>query len=53
MPVDFALAEGEGTYEQWKEVHIALFGDILLECNLEFSGETLTVCDRFENVYPK
>ena len=28
VPVDFALAEGEGTYEQWKEAHIAFFGNI-------------------------
>ena len=29
VPVDFALAEGEGTYEEWKKAHIEFFGHIL------------------------
>lgn len=53
VPVEFALAEGEGTYEQWKEAHIAFFGRILPEYNLQFTEEMLTVCDRFEKVFPK
>lgn len=53
VPVDFALAEGEGTYEEWKEAHIAFFGRLLPDYNLQFTEEMLTVCDRFEKVYPK
>lgn len=53
VPVDFALAEGEGSYEEWKEAHIAFFGRILPEYELTFTEEMLTVCDRFEKVYPK
>lgn len=53
VPVEFALAEGEGTYEEWKEAHIAFFGRLLPEYNLQFTEDMLTVCDRFEKVYPK
>lgn len=53
VPVDFALAEGEGTYEQWKEGHLQFFGELLPAYNLAFTEEMLTVCDRFKKVYPK
>ena len=53
VPEDFALAEGEGTYEEWKAAHIQFFGDILPQYDLAFTEEMLTVCDRFKKVYPK
>ena len=53
VPVDFALAEGEGTYEEWKEAHVAFFSRELSEHGLEFTEEMLTVCDRFKKVFPK
>ena len=53
VPVDFALAEGEGTYDEWKDAHIAFFGRILPDYQLEFTEDMLTVCDRFEKVFPK
>ena len=53
VPVDFALAEGEGTYEEWKEAHVAFFSRELSKLGLEFTEEMLTVCDRFKKVFPK
>lgn len=53
VPVDFALAEGEGKYEDWKQAHISFFTGILDEYNMPFSEDMLVVCDRFEKVYPK
>ena len=31
VPVEFALSEGQGTYEQWKKVHIQFFSQLLEE----------------------
>lgn len=53
VPVGFALAEGEGTYDEWKKAHIAFFGRTLPQYGLVFTKDMLTVCDRFEKVYPK
>ncbi|MFL0581838.1 ASCH domain-containing protein [Solibacillus silvestris] len=53
VPVGFALAEGEGTYEEWKEAHVAFFNRELSAQGLEFTEEMLTVCDRFKKVFPK
>lgn len=53
VPADFALAEGEGTYDEWKEAHIAFFGHTLPQYGLVFTEDMLTVCDRFEKVYPE
>lgn len=53
VPVDFALAEGEGTYDEWKKAHIAFFGRTLPQYGLVFTEDMLTVCDRFEKVYPE
>ena len=53
VPVDFALAEGEGTYEEWKAAHVAFFSRELSKQGLEFTKEMLTVCDRFKKVFPK
>lgn len=53
VPVDFALSEGEGTYDEWKKAHIAFFSRTLPQYGLVFTEDMLTVCDRFEKVYPK
>ncbi|MGL6030601.1 MAG: ASCH domain-containing protein [Kurthia gibsonii] len=53
VPVDFALAEGEGTYDEWRKAHIAFFGRTLPQYGLVFTEDMLTVCDRFEKVYPE
>ena len=53
VPVDFALAGGEGTYEEWKEAHVAFFSRELSGKGLEFTEDMLTVCDRFKKVFPK
>ncbi|MGE7021805.1 ASCH domain-containing protein [Solibacillus cecembensis] len=53
VPVDFALQEGAGTYEEWKQAHIAFFDRILPEYDMAFTEDMLVVCDRFERVYPK
>lgn len=53
VPVDFALSEGEGTYDEWKKAHIAFFGRTLPQYGLVFTEDMLTVCDRFEKVYPE
>lgn len=42
---DFALAEGEGTFEDWKAGHIAFF-----ERNGGFDPEMELVCERFKLV---
>ena len=47
---DFAVAEGEGTYEEWKEAHVNFFTRELKKINLEFSEEMLLVCERFKVV---
>lgn len=44
---DFALAEGEGSYEEWKEIHVRYFQQVLKKANLSFSEGLLLVCERF------
>jgi uncharacterized protein YhfF len=51
IPEEFALAEGEGTYQQWKEGHIEFFSNYLVHYKLVFDENMLTVCERFEKVY--
>lgn len=53
VPIDFALQEGEGTYDEWKLAHIKFFGRILREYGMEFNEDMLVVCDRFDRVFPK
>ncbi|QCR38472.1 ASCH domain-containing protein [Nissabacter sp. SGAir0207] len=45
VPEEFALAEGEGTFEEWKQEHRRFFSR-----NGEFSEEMKLVCFRFELV---
>lgn len=55
VPEDFAIAEGEGdrTYQYWKEAHVNFFTKELSDLGLEFSGDMMLVCERFELVNVK
>ena len=53
VPKDFALAEGEGTYEQWWEAHVNFFTEDLKAYGLTFTPDMLAVCERFKVVYSK
>ncbi|WP_432359897.1 ASCH domain-containing protein [Sporosarcina sp. UB5] len=44
---EFALAEGEGSYEEWKEIHDRYFKSELLPRGIKFSEDMLLVCERF------
>lgn len=45
VPEDFALAEGEGSFDDWKQGHIAFFTR-----NGGFSPDMMLVCERFRLV---
>ena len=45
---EFAVAEGEGPYEDWKSGHVEFFTSELQEVGLEFSEDMLLVCERFK-----
>ncbi|GKV55822.1 RNA-binding protein [Sporosarcina sp. NCCP-2222] len=47
---EFALAEGEGTYEEWRLIHERFFKEALSTAGLPYSSEMLLVCERFELV---
>ncbi|MFH7819622.1 ASCH domain-containing protein [Neobacillus thermocopriae] len=49
---EFALAEGEGDYQDWWEAHEKFFTESLKEYDMEFSPSMLVVCERFKKVYP-
>lgn len=51
VPVDFALAEGEGDYDYWWNAHEQFFKSELEEHNLTYSETMLLVCERFEVVH--
>lgn len=44
---EFAIAEGDGSYENWKTIHERYFKSELLKLGLEFSEDMLLVCERF------
>ena len=44
---EFAVAEGEGSYEAWKSAHVEFFTSELQTVGLEFSEDMLLVCERF------
>ncbi|KAL0939987.1 uncharacterized protein CTRU02_206597 [Colletotrichum truncatum] len=46
---DFALAEGEGDYDEWRQEHIKFFKRQDAE---SFNEEVEVLCERFEVVYP-
>lgn len=47
---EFALAEGDGSYRNWKEIHERYFKRELEKVGLEFTEDLLLVCERFELV---
>ncbi len=44
---EFAIAEGDGSYENWKSIHVRFFTSELQNHGLEFSEDMLLVCERF------
>ena len=48
---DFALAEGEGDYEEYRKGHFWWYGQ--QENGHEFNDESMVLCERFRLVYPK
>jgi len=53
VPVEFALAEGEGDYEFWWNAHENFFKSELGKVNLEYSESMPLVCERFETIHTK
>jgi uncharacterized protein YhfF len=47
---DFALAEAEGDYEDYRKGHIWFYGK--QENGHEFGDESMVLCERFEVIYP-
>lgn len=47
---EFALAEGDGSYRNWKEIHERYFKRELDKVGLKFTEDILLVCERFELV---
>ena len=44
---EFAIAEGEGSHEEWKLIHDRYFTNELRKHGLDFSDDMLLVCERF------
>ena len=44
---EFAIAEGDGSYDNWKSIHQRYFTSELQKVGLEFSEDMLLVCERF------
>ena len=44
---EFAVAEGDGSYEDWKSIHKIFFTGELQKVGLEFSEDMILVCERF------
>jgi len=44
---EFAIAEGDGSYENWKSIHRRFFTSELKKHGLAFSEDMLLVCERF------
>lgn len=45
---EFAIAEGDGSYQNWWAIHEEFFKDRLSAVGLEFSEDMRLVCERFE-----
>lgn len=45
---EFAIAEGDGSYENWKSIHEKYFTSELEKVGLEFSEDMLLVYERFK-----
>lgn len=52
VPVEFALAEGEGdgTYKFWWDGHLNFFNELAEEFDISFDTSDLLLCERFELV---
>lgn len=50
VAVDFALAEAEGSYEDYRRGHFSFYAG--QENGHEFSDESMVLCERFEVIYP-
>lgn len=48
VPESFALAEGEGDYEDWWNAHVDFFTKALTEYKMTFSDTMMLVCERFD-----
>lgn len=53
VPVNFALAEGEGDYDDWWNAHEQFFKNELGVYGLEYSESMKLVCERFETIHTK
>ncbi len=51
---EFAAVEGEGdgSLEYWRKVHTEYFSEEFEEMGEEFTEDALTICERFEIVFP-
>jgi len=47
---DFALAEAEGDYEEYRTGHFSFYGK--QKNGHEFNDESMVLCERFEVIYP-
>lgn len=45
---EFAIDEGDGTYQNWWDIHEKYFKEQLNAIGLEFSEDILLVCERFK-----
>ncbi|KAK2604929.1 hypothetical protein N8I77_007819 [Diaporthe amygdali] len=48
---DFALAEAEGDYDEYRRGHIVFYGQ--QENGHEFGDDSMVLCERFEVIYPE
>ena len=51
VPIDFALAEGEGDYTYWWNAHEQFFASELEVHGLAYSETMLLVCERFKVIH--
>ncbi|HGH7175903.1 TPA: ASCH domain-containing protein [Bacillus wiedmannii] len=47
---EFAIAEGDESYKNWKEIHERYFRSKLNEVGHDFSDDILLVCERFRRI---
>lgn len=47
VPESFAIAEGEGDYDDWWNAHVDFFTKALAEYNMPFQETISLVCERF------
>lgn len=52
VPADFARAEGEGTYAEWRRLHWDYFARRCAALGKEPSDDMPVVCERFRVVFP-